>query len=309
MKRVLIVFGTRPEAIKMAPVVRAFAAAGRNGRRRSASRAQHRAMLDQVLSLFGIEPDFDLDLMSASQTLEGLSARILEAMSGVLHAWRPDLVAGARRHHHDLHGHPGLFLQPGASRPCGGRLAHRQPGVALAGGIEPAHRRPGGAGCTSRPRRLARNNLLAENVPPATIEVTGNTVIDALAQTAGRLRHEPALSLPLRERFAFLREDRKLLPRHRPPPRELRRGPARDLRCAAAPVAPRGPCRSSTPSTSIPNVKGPVEAALAGVPELHLLPPQDYLAFVYLMMNVPHHPRPTAAASRKRRRRWASPCW
>ncbi|GAB3770532.1 UDP-N-acetylglucosamine 2-epimerase (non-hydrolyzing) [Ramlibacter monticola] len=281
MKRVLIVFGTRPEAIKMAPVVRAFRGQA-EWETKVCVTAQHRAMLDQVLSLFGIEPDFDLNLMSASQTLEGLSARILEAMSTVLHAWRPDLVL--------VHGDTTTTFMASLACfynrvPIGHVEAGLRTGNLEAPWPEEMNRRVTGllARLHFAPTEASRRNLLAEAVPPESIEVTGNTVIDALSQTAGRLRSEPALGLPLRERFSFLRPDRKLLlvTGHR---RENFGEGMREICDALLRLSRRQDLEIVYAVHLNPNVKGPVEAALDGVPNIHLIPPQDYLSFVYLMM-------------------------
>ena len=281
MKRVLIVFGTRPEAIKMAPVVRAFRGQA-EWETKVCVTAQHRAMLDQVLSLFGIEPDFDLNLMSASQTLEGLSARILEAMSTVLHAWRPDLVL--------VHGDTTTTFMASLACfydrvPVGHVEAGLRTGNLEAPWPEEMNRRVTGllARLHFAPTEAARRNLLAEAVAPETIEVTGNTVIDALSQTAGRLRSEPALGLPLRGRFAFLRPERRLLlvTGHR---RENFGEGLREICDALLRLSRRQDLEIVYAVHLNPNVKGPVEAALDGVPNIHLIPPQDYLSFVYLMM-------------------------
>lgn len=190
-KRVLVVFGTRPEAIKMAPVVRALAHRD-SFETKVCVTAQHRAMLDQVLSLFEIVPDFDLNLMSTAQTLEGISARILESLSTVLDGYRPDLVL--------VHGD--TITASMASLACFYKrvpVAHVEAGLRTGNLYSPwpeeFNRRLTGlvAHLHFAPTETSRINLLEEKVAASTIEVTGNTVIDALLQVSERLMQDEAL--------------------------------------------------------------------------------------------------------------------
>jgi UDP-N-acetylglucosamine 2-epimerase (non-hydrolysing) len=280
--RVLVVFGTRPEAIKMAPVVRALREQS-DWETRVCVTAQHRAMLDQVLDLFGIAPDFDLDLMHAAQTLESLSARILEAMAKVLRDWRPDLVLV----HGDTTTTSMATLACFYNRvPVGHVEAGLRTGNLWSPWPEELNRRLTGLASQLHfaPTESARKNLLDEDVPDASIVVTGNTVVDALLQTVGRLQREEALSVPLRERFPYLGAGRKLLlvTGHR---RENFGDGMREI-CDALLRLSRRPDLQIVYAVHLnPNVKVPVEAALAGMDNIHLVPPQDYLSFVYLMMN------------------------
>jgi UDP-N-acetylglucosamine 2-epimerase (non-hydrolysing) len=278
--RVLIVFGTRPEAIKMAPVVRAFREQP-DWETKVCVTAQHRAMLDQVLDLFDIQPDYDLNLMSAAQTLESISARILESLSAVLKEWRPDLVL--------VHGDTtttsmatlACFYQ---RVPVGHVEAGLRTGNMWSPWPEELNRRITGlvSHLHFAPTESSRKNLLDEDVPDATIVVTGNTVVDALLQTAGRLQRDDALSVPLRQRFSFLERHRKLLlvTGHR---RENFGDGMREICDALLRLARRPDLQIVYAVHLNPNVKVPVEQALAGVANIHLLPPQDYLSFVYLM--------------------------
>jgi len=281
VKKVLVVFGTRPEAIKMAPVVRAL-------RQRPGFEtlvcvtAQHRSMLDQVMSLFEITPDFDLNLMSTSQTLEGVSARILESLSKVLVEASPDLVL--------VHGDTTTTSM--TSLACFYKripVGHVEAGLRTDDMWSPwpeeLNRRL--TGLISRlhfaPTRTAADNLVAEKVDPSSIEVTGNTVIDALITVTERLNLDPSLSAPLREHFAFLREDRRLIlvTGHR---RENFGDGMHEI-CSALLALSRRPDVEIVYAVHLnPNVKGPVESELANQSNIHLIPPQDYLSFVYLMM-------------------------
>lgn len=282
MKKILIVFGTRPEAIKMAPVVRAFREQSQLDTKVCVT-AQHRSMLDQVLELFGIVPDFDLNLMSTSQTLEGVSARILESLSQVLDEWHPDLVL--------VHGDTTTTSM--ASLACFYKripVAHVEAGLRTGNLASPwpeeLNRRMTGliSHLHFAPTRASAQNLLDEKVPPATVEITGNTVIDALLQVTERLRSDEALRAPLRERFSFLRSDRKLVlvTGHR---RENFGGGMREICDALLTLSRRDDVQIVYAVHLNPNVKGPVESSLRDQPNIHLIPPQDYLSFVYLMMN------------------------
>jgi len=280
MKKVLVVFGTRPEAIKMAPVVRALREQT-SIQTRVCVTAQHRSMLDQVLTLFTIVPDFDLNLMSSAQTLEGISARILESLSQVLNEYRPDLVL--------VHGD--TVTTSMASLACFYQriaVGHVEAGLRT-GNIgspwpEELNRRMTGliARLHFAPTPTSAANLLAEKVPASTVDVTGNTVINALLQVTTRLRDDSALSAPLRERFSFLRNDRRLVlvTGHR---RENFGDGMREICEALLTLSRRGDLQIIYAVHLNPNVKGPVESTLGGQPNIQLIPPQDYLSFVYLM--------------------------
>jgi len=282
MKKILIVFGTRPEAIKMAPVVRAL----RKNQlfdTKVCVTAQHRAMLDQVLSLFEIVPDFDLNLMSTSQTLEGISARILESLSKVLEEWTPDLVL--------VHGDTTTTSMASLACfykriPVGHVEAGLRTGNLWSPWPEELNRRITGlvAHLHFAPTQASAQNLLAEKVQADTVEVTGNTVIDSLLQVSERLLRDETLRAPLRERFSFLRDGRKLVlvTGHR---RENFGGGMQEICDALLTLSRRDDVQIVYAVHLNPNVKGPVESALGDKANIHLIPPQDYLAFVFLMMH------------------------
>ena len=276
----MMVFGTRPEAIKMAPVVKALQHLPTIDAKVCVT-AQHRSMLDQVLSLFEIVPDFDLNLMSASQTLEGISARILESLSAVLDCERPDLVM--------VHGDTTTTSM--ASLACFYKripVAHVEAGLRTGNLYSPwpeeFNRRLTGlvAHLHFAPTASSKANLLAERVDPSTIEVTGNTVIDALLQVSSRLARDDVLRAPLNERFAFLSKNRKLVlvTGHR---RENFGDGMREICAALLKLAKRADVQIVYAVHLNPNVKDTVEASLGSAPNIHLIPPQDYLSFVYLM--------------------------
>lgn len=281
-KKVLFVFGTRPEAIKMAPVVRVLAS-HESFETKVCVTAQHRSMLDQVLTLFEIVPDFDLNLMSTAQTLEGISARILESLSLVLADYCPDLVL--------VHGDTTTTSM--ASLACFYKkipVAHIEAGLRTGNLYSPwpeeFNRRLTGlvAALHFAPTEVARANLLAEHVNAETVMVTGNTVIDALLQVSARLAQDEMLRAPLKEKFSFLNPAKKLVlvTGHR---RENFGEGMNEICSALLTLSRRDDLQIVYVMHLNPNVKGPVEANLGGKENIYLTPPQDYLSFVYLMMN------------------------
>lgn len=278
--KVLVVFGTRPEAIKMAPVVSSLRDKS-NLDVKVCVTAQHRSMLDQVLSLFNIVPDFDLNLMSISQTLAGISARILEALTMVLDSERPDLVI--------VHGDTTTTSMASlASFYQRIPVAHIEAGLRTGNLYSPwpeeLNRRLTGlvAYLHFAPTKSSQGNLLTEGVNPDTVEVTGNTVIDALLKVSDLLASDEALRLPLIDRFAFLDANKKLLlvTGHR---RENFGDGMREICAALLELAKRADVQIVYAVHLNPNVKDIVEEALGSTPNIHLIPPQDYLSFVYLM--------------------------
>ena len=279
--KVLTVFGTRPEAIKMAPLVKHLQTLpGVTGR--VCVTAQHRQMLDQVLELFEIRPDHDLDLMRPGQDLYTISAEILRSIRAVYEAERPDIVL--------VHGDTTTsFVATLAAFyqriPVGHVEAGLRTGNLYSPWPEEANRRLTGtlAALHFAPTPTARDNLLRENVAEDTIVVTGNTVIDALLAVTAKLEAAPELSASLAARFPFLRDGAPLLliTGHR---RE-NFGDGFERICEAiAQLARRYPEMDLVyPVHLNPNVQAPVHRLLAGIANVHLIEPQDYLPFVYLM--------------------------
>lgn len=238
-------------------------------------------MLDQVLSLFDIIPDHDLNLMSTSQTLEGISARILESLSRVLDEERPDLVL--------VHGDTTTTSMASLACfykriPVGHVEAGLRTGNLWSPWPEELNRRITGlvSHLHFAPTAISAANLQAEKVDPSTVEITGNTVIDALLQVTGRLANDASLSAPLHERFSFLDSERRLIlvTGHR---RENFGDGMREICNALLALSHRSDVQVVYAVHLNPNVKGPVEETLGGQANIHLIPPQDYLAFVYLM--------------------------
>lgn len=280
MFKVLTVFGTRPEAIKMAPVVKALAQA-EDVAQSVCVTAQHREMLDQVLDLFGIVPDHDLDLMQAGQDLTDITARVLSGLRGVIAAEKPDLLL--------VHGDTTTTLAASlaayyAQVPVGHVEAGLRTGNIYSPWPEEVNRKVAGAIASLHfaPTTRSRDNLLAENVAEAAVEVTGNTVIDALLDVIATLQADDARRTALDERFAFLDRSKRLVlvTGHR---RESFGGGFERICAALAELADREDVEICYPVHLNPNVREPVGRLLEGRSNVHLIEPLDYLPFVYLM--------------------------
>lgn len=277
--KVLTVFGTRPEAIKMAPVVRALAeAAGVDAR--VCVTAQHRQMLDQVLDLFGIVPDYDLDLMKPGQDLTDITANVLGGLRPVLAEFQPDIVL--------VHGDTSTTLAASLAAyyqriPVGHVEAGLRTGDILSPWPEEVNRKVAGtiARLHFAPTDRSQANLAAENVPAEHIHVTGNTVIDALRDVVARIAEDRVLDAELSGRFDLDPARRLVLVTgHR---RESFGGGFERICAALAEIARRPDVEIIYPVHLNPNVKEPVERLLSGLSNVRLIEPQDYLPFVYLM--------------------------
>jgi len=278
--KVLTVFGTRPEAIKMAPVVKALAA-DTAFEAKVCVTGQHRHMLDQVLELFGIRPDFDLDLMKPDQDLFDISCRVMNGMRDVFRQWRPDMVL--------VHGDTTTSFAASLSAHYARILVgHVEAGLRTHDKYSPwpeeMNRRLTGslADLHFAPTPGARLNLLQENVPETAIHVTGNTVIDALLDVVHRLQGDAGLRGEMEKRFGFLDPAKRLVlvTGHR---RE-NFGPGFENICLAlGDIAARGDVQIVYPVHLNPNVQDPVRRILAETRDVFLLEPLDYLPFVYLL--------------------------
>jgi UDP-N-acetylglucosamine 2-epimerase (non-hydrolysing) len=280
VKKTLITFGTRPEAIKMAPVVEAMKKSDVFDVRVCVT-AQHRQMLDQVLELFGIVPDYDLNLMKPGQDLTDITSNVLLGMRQVLRTWRPDYVL--------VHGDTTTTFAAALAAyyekvPVGHVEAGLRTGNIYSPWPEEMNRRLAGA-ITSihfAPTEKAKQNLLLENVPDERIHITGNTVIDALLEVVSRLRSDISLASTLAKQFSFLDPDRRLIlvTGHR---REnFGEGFERICR-ALGTIAQREDVEIVYPVHLNPNVQEPVKRILGNNPRIRLIEPLDYLPFVYLM--------------------------
>lgn len=277
---VLSVFGTRPEAIKMAPVVKALAD-DPYFESRVCVTAQHRQMLDQALELFAIRPDFDLDLMQADQTLGHITGNVLNGMRDVFAQWLPDMVL--------VHGDTTTTLAAGlAAYYARIAVGHVEAGLRTGNKYSPwpeemnRHLTGALASVHFAPTEKARENLLHEGVGPENIHVTGNTVIDALLAVDERIRSDTDLRGRLEASFPFLNPRKSLLlvTGHR---RENFGSGFERICQAIADVARRDDVQVVYPVHLNPHVQEPVRRLLEGLPHVFLLEPQDYLSFVYLM--------------------------
>ena len=277
--RILVSFGTRPEAIKMFPVVHALRRVGGLDVRVAVT-AQHRALLDQVMQIAGLEPDIDLDLMQAGQSLDALSARIITRMGAALDEWQPDRVL--------VHGDTLTTMMVTLAAyfrriPVGHVEAGLRSGNIYSPWPEEVNRKVAGAVADLHfaPTDMAAAALRAENVPETTVHVTGNTVIDALLATRQRLQDDPALASGLdgaAQRFAGKRI--VAVTAHR---RENFGQGMQDIARALASLAERDDVGILFPVHPNPNVRPVMEQHLGELPNVALVEPLDYPHFVRLM--------------------------
>lgn len=280
MFKVMTIFGTRPETIKMAPVVKELAAR-EEIRSIVCVTAQHRQMLDQVLELFAIQPDFDLDLMKADQTLGDITGNVLHGMEGIFAQWQPDMVL--------VHGDTTTTLAAALSSyyakvPVGHVEAGLRTGDKYSPWPEEMNRHLAGALADVHfsPTEKARENLLHEGIAPESIHVTGNTVIDALLTVEERIRSDADLRGRLERHFPFLDPQKYLVlvTGHR---RENFGSGFENICQAIATLARRDDVQVVYPVHLNPHVQEPVRRILSDLSNVFLLKPQDYLSFVYLM--------------------------
>ncbi|NOR69114.1 MAG: UDP-N-acetylglucosamine 2-epimerase (non-hydrolyzing) [Methylomarinum sp.] len=279
-KRILIVFGTRPEAIKMAPVVKAFKEDARFDTKVCVT-AQHRDMLDQVLQLFSIVPDYDLDIMKQNQGLTGITCAILTGLEPVLQDFSPDRIL--------VHGDTSTTFAASLAAyyqkiPVGHVEAGLRTHNIYSPWPEEANRKLTGAltDLHFSPTNTARDNLIQENVSHKNIIVTGNTVIDALCHVKDAIENDAQLREELSSRFPFIIPDKKiiLVTGHR---RESFGGGFENICQAIRELALRDDVQIIYPVHLNPQVQEPVNRLLKDVAHVHLIDPQDYLPFVYLM--------------------------
>ncbi len=275
--QVLFVFGTRPEAIKLCPLVKRLEQAPELFRTRVCVTAQHRSMLDQVLQAFGVRPDYDLDLMLPDQTLAQLTSRVVAALEPVIARERPDWVF--------VQGDTTTtFCAALAGFYARARVAHVEAGLRTGDKYQPYPEEINRL-LTSRLSDLhfaateeAASNLRAEGIPAESVFVTGNTVIDAVLFIRDALERG---RLP-RPQWAFLDPARKtvLVTAHR---RESFGEGFERICQALAALAQRPDVQIVYPVHSNPNVQEPVRRLLSGRSNIQLLKPLEYVPFVDLM--------------------------
>ena len=282
MVKILAVFGTRPEAIKMAPVIRAL---GDNFDVKICVTAQHRQMLDQVLELFEITPDYDLDIMQPGQDLFDITSNVLLGVKKVLQIEEPDVVL--------VHGDTTTSMATAMAAfylkiPVG----HVEAGLRTYD-INSPFPEEFNRQITSRiatlhfaPTKISRQNLLDEKVPDSQIYVTGNTVIDALLSMVEKARIVD-FSDTLLKRMPFLKQEKSGMPRiilvtgHR---RENFGLGFEEICYALSVVANENPdIQIIYPVHLNPNVREPVNRILSNLNNVHLIEPMEYLTFIKLM--------------------------
>ncbi|CZF80036.1 UDP-N-acetylglucosamine 2-epimerase [Grimontia celer] len=279
--KVLTVFGTRPEAIKMAPLVHKLSKA-EGIEAKVCVTAQHREMLDQVLDLFEITPDFDLNVMKPGQSLYEVTSNILTRLKPVLESFEPDIVL--------VHGDTATTLAASLAAyfqqiAVGHVEAGLRTGNIYSPWPEEGNRKLTGAISKLHfaPTKTSEHNLLAEGVDAKSISITGNTVIDALLLVKEKLENDQDLIDTLATVFPQIDNNKKLIlvTGHR---RESFGGGFERICEALAEIAVRHPdSQIIYPVHLNPNVREPVNRILKGINNVQLIEPQEYLPFVYLM--------------------------
>jgi len=278
--RIMIGVGTRPEAIKMAPIIKVLREHPSFDLRVCVT-GQHRQMLDQVLTLFEIVPDFDLSLMREGQTLNELTQNVLGGMERVFQVWLPNMLL--------VHGDTTTTFSASLAA-----YYHRIPVAHVEAGLrtgniyspwpEEINRRLVGSIAVLHfaPTESAKVNLLNENIPASNIFVTGNSVIDSLLNISNQIDNSFYLQTSLSSKFSFLDQTKRLIlvTGHR---RENFGQGFESICMGLAELALRSDIEILYPLHLNPNVQDPVKRILGDIKNIYLIEPQDYLPFVYLM--------------------------
>lgn len=279
MKKILIVFGTRPEAIKMAPLAKEFQKNTKYFETKICVTAQHREMLDQVLDFFEIVPDFDLDIMKPGQNLYNLTATIITSLQPILESFKPDYVF--------VHGDTTTTMAGSmASFYSGAKVCHIEAGLRTNNKLSPfpeeINRQVTGriADLHFAPTETSKRNLLLENISEENIIVTGNTVIDALLQSVEKVENNPShLIKKLSERLGD--KDVILVTGHR---RENHGAGFIRICEALKEIAIQKPdIKIVYPVHLNPKVQEPVNRILKDISNIILIDPLAYQDFIWLM--------------------------
>jgi len=280
VKKIIFLFGTRPEAIKMAPVVKQFISHSNHFITKVCVTAQHRDMLDQVLDFFDINTDYDLDLMKPNQNLYQLTASIFESLKKVFDEFNPDFVF--------VHGDTTTTMAGSiAGFYSGAKVCHIEAGLRTYDKLSPFPEEINRQ-ITSRvsdyhfaPTNKSKSNLLSENISESSILVTGNTVIDALFEGLKILESYQSETLrSIKSKFS-VNDDIILVTAHR---RENHGEGFKNICSALKKIANKTPdVKIIYPVHLNPNVKGPVEMYLSGIENIFLIDPVSYPEFIYLM--------------------------
>ena len=287
MKKILLVFGTRPEAIKMAPLVKAFQKDTEHFETRVCVTAQHRQMLDQVLEVFGITPEYDLNIMAPNQDLYDITAKVLMGLREVLKDFRPDTVL--------VHGDTTTSMAASLAAfymqiPVGHVEAGLRTYNMLSPWPEEMNRQVTDRICTYyfAPTEQSKKNLLQENIDEKKIFITGNTVIDALLMAVDIISSTPGMEEKIAKEFqekGYTVGNREyiLVTGHR---RENFGEGFLHICKAIKELAALHPDMDIVyPVHLNPNVQKPVYELLSGVDNVYLISPLDYLPFIYAMQH------------------------
>ena len=282
--KILVVFGTRPEAIKMAPVVRALKTDD-NFETRVCVTGQHREMLDQVLQLFNITPDYDLNIMKKNQDLSDITSHVIIGLRKTLNEFKPDRVL--------VHGDTTTTMAASlAGYYAQVPVCHIEAGLRTGNIYSPWPEEMNRKLTSSisdihfAPTQWAKQNLINEGIQEEQVEVTGNTVIDALLWVTEKIKADSNLEKSLEETFSFLPQKNDVKERiilvtgHR---RENFGKPLEDMCQSLLKLAANKNVRIVYPVHLNPNVQKPVYAILGNQSRIHLIEPQCYVPFVYLM--------------------------
>ena len=282
MKKILTVFGTRPEAVKMAPIIKELANFPDRITNKICVTGQHREMLDQVLDLFDIIPDYDLNLMKPGQNLTNITCKVLDGLNEVFDDFNPDLVL--------VHGDTTTTFAASLAAfyrkiPVGHVEAGLRTNNIYSPWPEEMNRRLTSviANYHFAPTDFAKSNLLNEGVPSTSVFVTGNTVIDSLLSIVNILNNNSNLNLNLANKFNFLNPNKKLIlvTAHR---RESFGFGFESICNALKSLAEsRNDIEIIFPVHLNPQVREPVYRILSLIPQIFLIEPLDYLPFIYLM--------------------------
>ncbi|MCG6188142.1 non-hydrolyzing UDP-N-acetylglucosamine 2-epimerase [Maribellus maritimus] len=286
MKKILSVFGTRPEAIKMAPVVKELERFPEHINSKVCVTAQHREMLDQVLDIFDISPDYDLDIMKPNQDLFELTSRVLLKMRDVLDDFQPDVVLV----HGDTTSSSTAALAAFYKQIHVGHVeAGLRTGNIYSPWPEEMNRKMTGALATYHfaPTETAKTNLLNENINPKNIKVTGNTVIDALFTASAKIKSDVYLKKQIKTEINknldqnILKSKFILVTGHR---RENFGEGFIQICSALKKIAEKYPeINIIYPVHLNPNVQKPVFDLLGETSNIHLISPLSYLPFIYML--------------------------
>ena len=287
MKKILLVFGTRPEAIKMAPLVKAFQKDTEHFETRVCVTAQHRQMLDQVLEVFGITPEYDLNIMAPNQDLYDITAKVLMGLREVLKDFRPDTIL--------VHGDTTTSMAASLAAfymqiPVGHVEAGLRTYNMLSPWPEEMNRQVTDRICTYyfAPTEQSKKNLLQENIDEKKIFITGNTVIDALLMAVDIISSTPGMEEKIAKEFqekGYTVGNREyiLVTGHR---RENFGEGFLHICKAIKELAALHPDMDIVyPVHLNPNVQKPVYELLSGVDNVYLISPLDYLPFIYAMQH------------------------